>query len=76
VKRYYFDLADFRARLSASVEESGVTPKRLSLIAGLNETAIRDLMERVDNPTILTVTKVAHALGVGPIWLMYGSLDL
>lgn len=50
-------------RLRDRVEQSGLTMKAASLAAGLNETFVRDILERKRVPSIDKFAKLAEVLG-------------
>ncbi len=55
----------------------GLNPRRLSVTAGLNPTAVRDIFEgRTQCPRYSTVQKLAAVLGVTPAELMEGSVPV
>lgn len=56
------------------MEELGFTPKRLSLSAGLNETYVRDLVERNVNPRSRSLAKLAAALNCTAAELLVPAL--
>lgn len=69
-----------KQRLEETMKERGYWAhekpemKRLSLDAGLGETAVRQILKRdQDNPTVRTVTKLAKALDVSVTWLLEGD---
>lgn len=51
-----------RQKIEAAMTEKGLSRRALSGKAGLSESAIRDLLTRVDNPGIGTLRKIADAL--------------
>ncbi|MDD3030190.1 MAG: helix-turn-helix transcriptional regulator [Alphaproteobacteria bacterium] len=56
------------------MDEQGLNPRRLSLLAGLNATAVRDMIEgRSRFPRYDTVQALAKALGTTPSLLMSGE---
>lgn len=60
-------------RLEQAMEHRNIKPKTLSLKAGLNETAIRDILKgRSQNPRTDTVRKIAETLHIRPEWLLNG----
>jgi transcriptional regulator with XRE-family HTH domain len=59
------------SNLRSLMAESGLNPRSLSLRAGLNATAVRDMLEgRSRFPRYDTVQSLADALGVTPATLM------
>lgn len=54
----------WRDRLRALITERHLNMKQLSLLAGLGETAVRDMLERDQTPKISQFAKIANALGV------------
>lgn len=64
---------NLQERLEYIMEKQGIKPKTLSLEAGLNETAIRDILKgRSKNPRTDTTRKIANTLGVRHEWLVDG----
>lgn len=63
-------------RLERLMTERAISRKALSARAGLNETAVRDIMERNGNPTLKTLQKLATALGVDTSTLISDLTDL
>lgn len=66
------DIEAIRATIEREMARKGFTKRSLSLRAGLSQTAVRDLLERTDNPGIGTLHKVAEALEL-PIESINGS---
>lgn len=66
------DIATIRDTIMREMERKGFSRRSLSLKAGLSQTAVRDLLERTDNPGIGTLHKVAEALEV-PVESINGS---
>lgn len=59
---------EFKRNLQKILEDRADTlnPKKLSLLAGLGETAVRDILQnRSASPKLETVHKLANALNVG-----------
>ncbi|MCL2474487.1 MAG: helix-turn-helix domain-containing protein [Alphaproteobacteria bacterium] len=57
--------------LCALMEDQGLNPRRLSLLAGLNSTAVRDMLDgRAKFPRYSTIKALADALGTTPALLM------
>ena len=53
----------FKKNLKKAIEQKGTNPKKLSLDAGLGETAVRDILkERSASPKLETAAKIAKAL--------------
>ena len=48
----------------AEMKAQGISQRKLSGRAGLSESAIRDLLKKVDNPGIGTLFKIAEALNI------------
>ncbi len=68
--------AEFKKNLKAILEErkGQTTPKRLSVDAGLGETAIRDILQnRSASPKLDTINKIAKALRV-PVYRLIPSM--
>jgi len=59
---------DLKTRLRFYMRKNGFNPTSLSREAGLNATAIRDILEHpgTPNPRIDTFVKICHALQVNP----------
>lgn len=56
------DIKAIRDRIEVEMEAKGFSPRSLSLKAGLSVTAVRDVLQRVENPGIGTLYKIAEAL--------------
>lgn len=56
------DIDAIRKTIEEAMKEKGFSRRSLSAAAGLSESAVRDLLTRVDNPGIGTLRKVAEAL--------------
>jgi transcriptional regulator with XRE-family HTH domain len=58
----------FKTRLRFYMKQAGLNPTSLSRKAGLNVTAVRDILahEGTPNPRIDTFIKLCRALGVSP----------
>lgn len=59
---------EFKTNLQRLLQSRGteINPKKLSLMAGLGETAVRDLLQnRAHSPKLETVHKLAAALDIG-----------
>lgn len=61
-----------RDAIEREMEAKGFSRRKLSLAAGLSPTAVRDVLERTDNPGIGTLHKIAEALQV-PVEAINGS---
>lgn len=61
-----------RDTIEAEMKGKGFSKRSLSSAAGLSESAIRDLLQRVDNPGIDTLRKIAEALEM-PVDALTGS---
>jgi len=57
-------IKNIRVALEREMDRTGLRGKKLSRDAGLNESAVRDLMSKVDDPRVGTLLKLAAALGV------------
>lgn len=66
------DINAIRAALKREMVKKGIKAKRLSKVAGLGETAVRDLMEKVDDPKVGTLIKLADALEI-PASSLFGN---
>jgi transcriptional regulator with XRE-family HTH domain len=66
------DINAIRAALRREMERRGIKAKRLAKAAGLGETAVRDILEKVDDPRIGTLIKIADALDI-PASSLFGS---
>jgi transcriptional regulator with XRE-family HTH domain len=66
------NIQEIRAALKRAMELRGIKAKRLSKVAGLGETAVRDLMEKVDDPKVGTLIKLADALDI-PASSLFGN---
>jgi len=63
----------WKTRLRQLVAEKGLPMKAASKAAKKNETLIRDLLERTDDPRVSTLQKVARVYGVSFAWLIEGQ---
>lgn len=64
----------WRQRLQRCLEEkTELNMKGVSLAAGLNETAVRDVLERGRTPSVDNFIAIATAVGVSPSWLLEGE---
>lgn len=61
-----------RDAIEAEMKRKGFSRRSLSSAAGLSESAVRDLLTRVDNPGIGTLRKVAEALEM-PVDVLTGA---
>jgi phage repressor protein C with HTH and peptisase S24 domain len=66
------NIAEIRQAVREAMERKGVKAKRLSKDARLGETAVRDLMEKVDDPRVGTLIKIADALEM-PVSSLFGG---
>jgi transcriptional regulator with XRE-family HTH domain len=66
------DINAIRAALRREMERRGIKAKRLAKAAGLGETAVRDILEKVDDPRVGTLIKIADALDI-PASSLFGS---
>jgi transcriptional regulator with XRE-family HTH domain len=65
---------DWVRNLRRLIDEQGLNPRKLSLLAGLNATAVRDMIEgRSRFPRYDTVEALSAALGTTPALLMSGK---
>lgn len=60
--QHRLDIKAIRDRIETEMEAKGYSPRSLSLKAGLSVTAVRDVLQRVENPGIGTLYKIADAL--------------
>jgi len=65
-----FSIGRIREALERHMDRRNLRGKPLSKAAGLNENAVRDLMNKVDDPRIGTLLALAHALQVSPSTLL------
>jgi hypothetical protein len=70
------DIQAIRRTLQAHMDRTGLKGKTLSRMAGLNESAVRDIMVTVDNPGIATLLSIARALEVSPATLFGGTVPV
>lgn len=66
------DINAIRAALQREMAKKGFRAKKLSKVAGLGETAVRDLMQTVDDPRVGTLIKLAEALEI-PASSLFGT---
>lgn len=48
----------------AQMKAQGISMRKLSGLAGMSESAVRDLLRKVDNPGVGTLFKIANGLGI------------
>lgn len=56
------DIEMIRRTIEKEMAEKGFSRRSLSTAAGLSQTAVRDVLERTENPGIGTLHKIADAL--------------
>jgi phage repressor protein C with HTH and peptisase S24 domain len=67
-------LKGWRKRLKTLLDETqGLDMKSLSKKAGLNDSAIHDILVRGRNPSVENFVAIAEAAGVDPNWLLQGE---
>lgn len=66
------DIAAIRAALRREMKRKGIAAKRLSKVAGLGETGVRDILETVNDPRVGTLIKLADALEI-PASSLFGT---
>jgi len=66
------DLSAFREALQRVMLAKGIKAKRLSKVAGLGETAVRDILDKGVEPRVGTLIKIADALEI-PASSLFGS---
>jgi transcriptional regulator with XRE-family HTH domain len=66
------NIAAIRQALRREMARKGIRPKRLSKIAGLGETGVRDILETVNDPRVGTLIKLADALEI-PASSLFGT---
>lgn len=58
--------ADFAINVMRLRQERGLTQQQLAARAGLKQPRIAEIERSDANPTLLTISRIAHALGVTP----------
>lgn len=53
-------------KLKSEREKNGISQQRLSQLAGISRTGLRHIESLDTNPTLYSVLKIAHALGINP----------
>lgn len=66
------DIASIRATIEREMEAKGFSRRSLSTAAGLSQTAVRDVLDRTENPGIGTLFRIAEALQL-PMEAITGS---
>ena len=66
------DIQAIREIIEREMKEKGFSRRSLSSTAGLSQTAVRDLLDRTDNPGIGTLHRIAEALHI-PVENITGS---
>ena len=70
----YDPQSEMGERIVQRMEERGLNAKQLSLLAGLNETYVRDLIKAKEpNPRLRHLKALAMELGVTVTWLDSGE---
>lgn len=69
------DIQAIRDAIEREMEAKGFSRRSLSSAAGLSQTAVRDLLDRTENPGIGTLHKIAEALQV-PFEAINGSMGV
>jgi transcriptional regulator with XRE-family HTH domain len=67
---------DVKDRIRRLARERGLSLRALSLAAGLNETAVRDILRADTLPTLRTLMQLAAALEVDVATLVSDNVDL
>jgi transcriptional regulator with XRE-family HTH domain len=70
------NMGAIRAALEFHMERTGLSGRQLSRAAGLNETAVRDLLNKVDDPRIGTLMRLAGVLRISPSALFGDSVEI
>lgn len=60
----YHEMEDWRQRVFDAVKADGRDRKPICLAAGLNETFLRDLFDRGQNPSVEKLGKLCNELGI------------
>jgi transcriptional regulator with XRE-family HTH domain len=63
------------ARLQCALNLRGMNMKQLSVEANLNETAVRDIIQRNRSPGVAAIEKLADVLGCDAGWLAFGPIQ-
>lgn len=58
------DIEAIRSVIARRMDELGVSGRALARQAGIGQTSVRDVLERTGNPGIVTLSKIATALGI------------
>lgn len=70
------DIEAIRDVLEFHMKRTGMTGRQLSEAAGLNPTAVRDLLNKVGDPRFSTLLSLADALRASPATLFGGTVDI
>lgn len=70
------DIHTIRESLQRAMIRRGIKAKPLAIAAGLNETAVRDVLERSNNPRVGTLIKLADALEMSVTEMFGGRVPL
>ena len=68
-------MVDWRDRLRKILDDRGLSMKQVSIAAGLGETAVRDMLQKVASPKVDTVMAIADQLGITLTELLEGRPD-
>jgi transcriptional regulator with XRE-family HTH domain len=69
-------IEEIRAALKIQMDRKGIKGKPLAVLANLNESAVRDIFGKVDDPRVFTLLKLAHALEIPPATLFGGTVEI
>lgn len=70
------NMGAIRGALETAMKQRGIAARRLSTEAGLNETAVRDLLKSVEDPKLGTLLRLAKALNLSRFTLLGGMMPV
>lgn len=65
---------DWRTTLRKRIVDAGLTPVEVSRLAGLGRSAVRDILERGVNPSVVTLAEIAKVLNTTLADLLEGGV--
>ena len=71
-----FDINMLRESLQKAMDRKGIKAKPLAILAGVNETAVRDILKRSENPGVGTLLKIADVLEMSPSDMLGGKVPM
>lgn len=64
--------SDWRTRLQQAVDESGMSLRAVSLMAGMRAGYLHEILKQDKEPSVDRLVSICDALGITLTWLIYG----